>query len=120
MSDKVKQYYTLCSYAGVDGKKLLKDTYGLESASDATRTQLCELINHISEEGNKWRRRVMAAIGSDLEKRGLKNEAKSIKAIACRAAKCKSFNSIPHNKLQAIYNHFSKPASSRKLQATSL
>uniref|UniRef100_UPI00321718DE hypothetical protein n=1 Tax=uncultured Draconibacterium sp. TaxID=1573823 RepID=UPI00321718DE len=109
MQQRVKQYYTACTDAGIDGKERLKERFGLDSANDASPEQLGTLIYEINEEGNKWRRRVMAAIGDHLEGQKKECNANIIKAIACRAAKAKHFNRISHESLRAIYNQFSKP-----------
>ena len=119
MQSRIKTYYTTCFYAGIDGKKLLFERYALASASDASRQQLSETINFISEEGQQWRRRVMAAIGARLKAENRESNANIIKAIACRAAKVKNFNSIQHPQLRRLYNQFSNPATSRELLATS-
>lgn len=109
MQQRVKQYYTACTDAGIDGKERLKERFGFDSANDASPEQLGQLIYEINAEGNKWRRRVMAAIGADFQDRKINHNTNTIKATACRAAKVKHFNRIPHKTLRALYNQFSKP-----------
>lgn len=58
---------------------------------------------------DKCAKRVIAAICAWLDKLGYKFETpqekiRYVKAIACRAANCGNFNSIPESRLTAIYN----------------
>lgn len=64
-----------------------------------------------SNEGEKWRRRVLAAICSYLDATGRRFDEKSKKisyamTIACRSANCKSFNKISVTSLRKVYNTF--------------
>ncbi|MBR4801483.1 MAG: hypothetical protein IK041_01595 [Bacteroidales bacterium] len=64
-----------------------------------------------SNEGEKWRRRVLAAICSYLDAAGRRFDEKSKKisyamTIACRSANCKSFNKISITALRKVYNTF--------------
>jgi hypothetical protein len=52
------------------------------------------------------RKRVMAAIGAWLRSRHMTESAHLIKAVACRAAGVKDFNSIPACKLRGLYGEF--------------
>ncbi len=57
-------------------------------------------------QGDIWRKRVMAAIGGWLERCKIEQNATKIKAIACRAAGKKNFNEIPLSRLRNLYNEF--------------
>jgi hypothetical protein len=59
-------------------------------------------------DGDRWRKRVMAAIGAWLRAAAAEETPAKIKAIACRAAQCKDFNAIPISKLRGIYSEFTK------------
>ena len=66
-----------------------------------------------SRDGEKWRRRVLAAICSYLDDQDYKFDTKQKKlsyaiSIACRSAGCDRFNSIPVPALRKVYNTFSK------------
>jgi hypothetical protein len=63
-----------------------------------------------AEEMDKWRKRLMGAIGGWLRAMNIrpKNEAEYIKNIACRAAGRDSFNAIPKEQLRGLYNGFLK------------
>lgn len=59
-------------------------------------------------DADRWRKRVMAAVGGWLGAVAEKENPTKIKAIACRAARCEKFNEIPLSKLRGIYNEFSR------------
>lgn len=111
----ITAFYTVCSYAGLDGKSIIRKEYGVESTKDLSIEQLHAEIINIGIEGNKWRRRVMAAIGAKLKREKRESNANIIKAIACRAAKVENFNHIPHETLQAIYNQFAAIPKGKKV-----
>lgn len=55
---------------------------------------------------DKWRKRVMAAIGGYLTLSGKETSAALIKGIACQAAQVGDFNKISTAKLRNLYNSF--------------
>lgn len=64
-----------------------------------------------TNEGETWRRRVIAAICSYLDATGRRFDSKGKKisyaiAMACRSANCKSFNKISVTALRRVYNTF--------------
>jgi hypothetical protein len=64
-------------------------------------------------EGDLWRKKVMAAIGAWLRVTGQELDDKKensdyIKAIACRASNCATFNKIGINSLRDVYYEFSR------------
>lgn len=113
----LRKYHCLLRKAGVsnDEKMVLLASYGVESSKDLSVYELTELChkldmqtNKSAEEANKWRRRVMAAIGGYLEAMGQESNAKVITAIACRASRYNKFNDIPVDQLRSLYNAFKK------------
>ena len=66
-----------------------------------------------SSDGEKWRRRVLAAICAYLDEQDYQFDTKQKKlsyaiSIACRSAGCERFNTIPVSALRKVYNTFSK------------
>ncbi|MFV0507467.1 MAG: hypothetical protein ACK5L5_12335 [Bacteroidales bacterium] len=64
------------------------------------------LVKEADASADRWRKRLMAAIGNWLKLMNRESNAKLIKAIACRASGCKNFNAIPEHKLASLYNAF--------------
>lgn len=83
-----------------------------DSARQLTATEINELCGVL--EGNptialdKKRKRLIAAIFGMFEKMNKQVSMDYVKAIACQAAKVKTFNSIPSTRLDSIYNAFLK------------
>lgn len=111
----LRKYHALLRKAGVsnDEKMVLLASYGVESGKDMSVYELTELChkldmrtNKSAEEANKWRKRVMGAIGGYLRAMGRDSNANVITAIACRASGYDSFNAIPVDQLRSIYNAF--------------
>lgn len=61
-----------------------------------------------SAELDKWRKRLMAAVGGYLTLRGEAVTGDRIKAVACRAARKDGFNRIGVSQLRSLYNAFVK------------
>lgn len=57
---------------------------------------------------DKWRKRLIAAIGGYLSLKGERADIDRIKAVACRAAKKTDFNRIGASQLRSLYNAFCK------------
>ena len=55
---------------------------------------------------DKARKRLMAAIFSNLERRKYKPDAEYVKRVACKAANVGRFNDIPLETLKALYRRF--------------
>ena len=113
----LRKYHCLLRKAGVsnDEKMVLLASYGVESSKDLSVYELTELChkldmqtNRSAEEANKWRRRVMGAIGGYLRAMGQNSNANVITAIACRASRYNKFNDIPLDQLRSLYNAFKK------------
>lgn len=111
----LRKYHALLRKAGVsnDEKMVLLASYGVESGKDMSVYELTELChkldmrtNKSAVEANKWRKRVMGAIGGYLDATGGNSNANKIIAIACRASGYDRFNAIPVDQLRSIYNAF--------------
>ena len=113
----VKKFHVLLGKAGLDAlaKEGLLGGYHVESSKDLTVSQLVEvcdildkMINPQLVDLDKWRKRLMAAIGGWLKAMGQKENISMIKAVACRASQRNSFNDIPLEKLRSLYAAFNK------------
>lgn len=104
----IKQYHTICSKMGIsdEHRKSIMHGYGVESSTELNETQLLEIIDKLNNDGNKWRKRVIAAISAWLKDSNKQVTMELIKSIARRASKCDDFNKISVTKLRAIYNAF--------------
>lgn len=113
----LKKFHTLCTKAGVnaDQKEAILASFGCTSSRDMTVTQLTTACNKLDHQLNpelaeldKWRKRVMGAIGGWLRIMSVGQTAEKIKSIACRATNHDSFNAIPKERLINIYYAFLK------------
>ena len=111
----LRKYHALLRKAGVsnDENMVLLASYGVESGKDMSVYELVELChkldmrtNKSAEEANKWRKRVMGAIGGYLRAMGKEGNSREIIAIACRASRYDNFNAIPVDQLRSVYNAF--------------
>lgn len=93
-----------------DYREYLHNGYNVTTSTALTVEQLIDACNTlqkvIDDEANRWRRRVMAAIGAYLRRLHLNENQQHIKAIACRAAGYDRFNDIPISRLRSIYYEF--------------
>lgn len=55
---------------------------------------------------DKARKRLIAAIFKNLERRGYKRDIEYVKRVACKAANVSHFNKIPLETLKALYRRF--------------
>ena len=83
------------------------------SAKELTAVEIDELYYELnkrasvtSQELDKKRKRLIAAIFGVFEKMNKKPSVEYVKAIACRAAKEDDFNKIPAERLTSLYNAF--------------
>lgn len=104
----LRAYHTLCSVNGLNEseKEALKHSYGVESSAQMRIEDLRQAIAFLSVEPDRWRKRVMAAIGEYLRRINGPQGADMIKATACRASGYDEFNRIPVSRLRAVYNEF--------------
>lgn len=101
--------------AGTEGKRAMLASYGVESSRDLSAHELLDLCHKLEmqlhpdeAEKDKWRKRLMAAIGGWLKALKRQQNPTVIKAIACRAAQADDFNKISKERLVSLYNAFSK------------
>lgn len=115
--DLLKKYHTLCGVLGMSDaeKKATLMAYGVESSCDLDTHDLIDLCAKLSGEANKrtgtddmdrLRKRVMAAIGSWLKSEGRYANSDIIKGIACRATGHSDFNKIPRERLRNLIGAF--------------
>lgn len=111
----VKRYHTLCTRLnmGHKHKEMILESFGVESSLDLTIadlqaicTELDKQLNPKPSQTDKWRKRVMAAIGGWLRLVRKEQNAEIIKAIACRATGYKHFDEIPKARLANLYAAF--------------
>ena len=83
------------------------------SAKELTAVEINELYYELnkrasakSQELDKKRKRLIAAIFGVFEKMNKKPSIEYVKGIACRAAKEDDFNKIPAERLTSLYNAF--------------
>ena len=112
-NDIIKRYHTLCGKLGLtqDEKHEMLGAYGVESSRDMDTHDLLDLCAKLSkdlnkrqhtDEKDKLRKRVMAAVGGYLKANGKPCNASIIKAIACRATRHNDFNKIPRERLRNL------------------
>ena len=113
----LKKVHTLCSVLGMteDEKRTLVQSYGVDSSRDMDTHDLVDVCAILSEKANrktgtddidKLRKRVMAAIGKYLQMLGKESNASIIKGIACRATGYENFNKIPRERLRNLIGAF--------------
>ena len=115
----VKKFHILLGKAGIDNKdklEMLKE-YGVTSSRDLSAHELLDLCNKLDNimcpdaaEMDRWRKRLIAAIGAWLRAMNKEENINLIKAIACRASgdENKQFNAIPLERVRSLYYAFSK------------
>lgn len=110
----LKKFHTLCSVLGMsaDEKRLIVESYGVESSRDIDTHALVDLCATLSakaennRQGDQLRKRLMGAIGEWLRKTGKESSPKLIKGIACHASGYDNFNSIPPQRLRSLTEAF--------------
>jgi len=121
----LKKYHTLCSKLGMtkEQKDDVLTAYGVGSSTKLTVQQLEEItakLESISKpkqaDGDKWRKRLIAAIDGWLRALNHEPTIDQIKRIACRAAGVEStrFNNIPNDRMRSLYYAFSKKSKDLK------
>ena len=115
--DLLKKYHTLCTVLGMTDadKEATLAAYGVDSSRDLDTHDLIDLCAKLSGEANKkagtddmdrLRKRVMAAIGNWLKSEGKFANSDIIKGIACRATGHSEFNKIPRERLRNLIGAF--------------
>ena len=119
----LKKFHTLCTKLGMKDyeKRALIESFGVESSKDLDNHQLIDLVHTLemkadpkANEGDRLRKRVIAAIGAWLRVSGREENMDLIKGIACRATGYDSFNKIPNERLRNIYCAFSQKTKDQK------
>lgn len=82
------------------------ESFGVESSKDLTEEELQQVIDNITGEADKWRKRVLAAIFGWTKDIGYYYDIKQIKSVACRATGYNNFNDIPVSRLRDAYYEF--------------
>ncbi|MFV0269442.1 hypothetical protein [Maribellus mangrovi] len=112
----LKRFHTLLSK--VDGdkdmiKETILDSFGVQSSRDLNAHELLEACAALEGElsprtadYDKWRKRLIGAIGGWLKAMNKESNIDLIKAIACRAAGVDNFNRIPIERLRSLYHAF--------------
>lgn len=118
-----RRFHILLGQAGIDveGKLDLLSGYGAESSLELDAHQLLELCNTIEKmtrpdaaEMDRLRKRLIAAIGAWLRVMNRDENIATIKGIACRASKAKSFNRISKERLTSLIYAFNKKTKDMK------
>lgn len=117
----IKKFHILLGQAGLDNEDKLSilKPYGVTSSRDEALSvhDLLDICNKLEKiicpdagEMDRWRKRLIAAIGAWLRAMNKEENMNVIKAIASRAAghEDKSFNSIPLERVRSLYYAFSK------------
>jgi len=111
----LKRFHTLCSQLNMDEdtKHGIVGSYGRESSKELSTKELTDICIKLEKDLNPefaeldvWRKRLIKAIGEWLKAMGKAGDIDAIKAVACRAAGVKGFNSIPQYRLCSLYNAF--------------
>ena len=106
----LRAFHAVCAGAGMttDERRTLVASFGVDSSTDLTEGQLQRAIGMVNggSEGDKWRKRVIKAIGAYLTAEGREAGLVNIKGVACQATGYDRFNDIPVQRLQNIYNAF--------------
>lgn len=84
------------------------ETFGVDSTKELEEEELQHIIDQLSGQADKWRKRVLAAIFGWCEAINLKYNIRQVKAIASRATGYKRFNDIPVSRLRDLYYEFVK------------
>lgn len=110
-----RKFHALLAQANINnaGKQAIIASFGAESTSDLSIEQLIEacvaierIVNPRLAEADKWRKRLIGAIGGWLKAMNQESNIDLIKAIACRAAGVDYFNRIPIERLRSLYHAF--------------
>jgi hypothetical protein len=111
----VKKFHTLLGRYGIDNDTKLDilQQYNVTSSKYMNCGQLLEVCSRLEKmhdpkaaEMDRWRKRLMGAIGGWLRAMNRIDSAQIIKGIACRAAGKDSFNAIPAEQLRSLYSAF--------------
>ncbi len=101
------RFHTTLNRAGMMKQKpAILESLGVESTKELEEKELEQVIAQLTGEGDKWRKRVIAAIFGWCKAINLDYNIDTVKSIACRASSCKQFNQIPVSRLRDVYYEF--------------
>lgn len=104
-SNILRKFHAVCTNYGVEHKQYIA-RFGLSSSKELDNDQLKEAIEQIEQRAQKWRRRVLAAVGGYCERKGYENKPAVVFPIVKRACKCNDFNRVKIDTLRDVYNQF--------------
>lgn len=111
----VKKAHVLYRRLGMneEARRAFLSAWDVEHTNELSARQLLEVCNKLdmllnpdAAELDRWRKRLMAAIGGWLRSTGGEEGGTYIKAVACRAAGKERFNDIPLSTLRSLYYEF--------------
>lgn len=103
----IRSFHTSLTRAGMMKQKPdILESFGVRSSKDLSEEELQQVIDNMSGEADKWRKRVLAAIFGWTKAIGYQYDIKAVKAIACRSCGYKNFNEIPVSRLRDVYAEF--------------
>lgn len=113
----IKKFHTLIHKYNVtqENKRLILDSFGVESTKDLNVSELIEACDALQNRGkaadDQCRKRLIAAIYGWAKKMGKPDASQElVKGIACKAAGVERYNQIPIERLRSLYYAFSKKA----------
>lgn len=103
----IKRFHIALSNNGMMKQKpIILESFGVESTKQLDEAELQHVIDDLTGEADKWRKRVIAAIFGYSKTINMEYKTDTVKAVACRAAGHEKFNSIPVSRLRDIYFEF--------------
>lgn len=113
----IAKYHVLAKQLSMtdEDKQAVLAQFGVESSKDLNEHQLIDLCASLAREVEKrfgkdnmdvLRKRVIVAITGYLKANKQQHDIAYVKGVACRVAKCNSFNKISREKLRSIYGTF--------------
>ena len=103
----IKRFHIALSNTGMMKQKpAILESFGVESSKQLDEAELQLVIDDLTGEADKWRKRVIAAIFGYSKQLNLEYKIDTVKSIACRASVHEKFNEIPVSRLRDIYFEF--------------
>lgn len=103
----IRRFHIALNHGGMMKQKpAILQSFGVESTKELADAELQQVIDSVTGEGDKWRKRVIAAIFGYCRTANLDYTIHGVKAIACRATGFPDFNRIPTSRLRDLYFEF--------------
>ncbi len=103
----IQRFHIALKQAGMaKQKEAMLEELGVESTRDLAEAELEQMIAALTGSGDKWRKRVMAAIFAWCRAISYEADTATVKGIACKASGYKRFNDIPVSRLRDVYYEF--------------